>query len=112
MLRMFFSVVRMCIHIPFLRVIASLSDSVMWRQKGTTVRSALAPGPAAAQGGTLLGDGDGDVAEFQAAGVIALDVEGAGVAFIRIERAAGDALDFFAVDGGDSVVDHRHGAAH
>jgi hypothetical protein len=43
--------------------------------------------------------GNGDVAKFEAASVVALDVERSGLAFVGIERTAGDTVNFFVVDG-------------
>src|ERR1035438_10457091 len=68
-----------------------------------------------------LGDGtrplflrklDGDVAVLHAAGVIALQVERAGLALVGIERAARGAGDFLVVDGGDAVAHHRKPTAY
>jgi hypothetical protein len=46
-----------------------------------------------------LWHGNRDVAKFEAAGVVALNVERSGLSLIGIERAAGDPVDFFVVDG-------------
>jgi len=53
-----------------------------------------------------LRDGYPDVAELQAAGVVALDVERAGRAFIGVERASGDAVDL-SVIGAARVADRE-----
>jgi hypothetical protein len=56
-------------------------------------------------------DGNRDVAEFQAPGVVALNVEGAGLAFVGIQRT-GDAFDFLVVNRGDPNANNRYGTAH
>ncbi len=58
-----------------------------------------------------LRHGDSDVAEFEAAGVVALDVEGAGFGFVGVEGSTGDAFDLLLVNGGDAVADDGEGAA-
>src|ERR1035437_7048623 len=60
----------------------------------------------------FLGDLDGDVAGLHAAGVIALYVEGAGFAFVGIERAARGAGDLLVIDSLDAVANHRQPTAH
>ena len=52
--------------------------------------------------------GNGDVAKFEAAGVVALDVERSGLAFVGIERTAGDTVNFFVVDGQRAVTNNRY----
>jgi hypothetical protein len=48
---------------------------------------------------------NGDVAELQTAGMIALDIERSGLAFICIQCAAGDALNFLGVNYFDPISD-------
>src|ERR1700677_2518815 len=54
--------------------------------------------------------GNGDVPVLHPAGVVALDVQRAGLPLVAVDRAAGDAGDFLVVDGGLSVAHHRHRA--
>src|SRR5579872_4421387 len=60
----------------------------------------------------LLRDRNGDVAELKTAGVVALDVEGPGLAFVGIDRTAGDAFDLALIDLLDAIAPLAHGAAH
>src|SRR6266851_4291639 len=53
-----------------------------------------------------------DVPVFHAAGVIALDVQRAGLALATVERAASDSRDFLIVDDGHAIAHHRHVAPH
>jgi AbrB family looped-hinge helix DNA binding protein len=55
-----------------------------------------------------LWHGNGDVAKFEAAGVVALDVKGSGLPFVGIERTAGDPVNFFVVDGQRAVTHNRY----
>jgi hypothetical protein len=54
-----------------------------------------------------LRHGHCNIAELQAAGVIALDIERPRLAFVRIEGAARYAFDLFVIDGRDAVARHR-----
>ncbi len=56
--------------------------------------------------------GNADVAEFQDAGVVTLDVERPRLAFVGIQRAAGNALDLLLINCGDAVADHGQCATH
>src|SRR3984957_21032870 len=59
-----------------------------------------------------LWEGNGDVAKFEATGVVALDVKGSGLAFVGIERTAGDTVNFFVVDGQRAVTNNRYCSSH
>src|SRR5271163_2630349 len=51
-----------------------------------------------------------DVAELQAASVVALDIERTGLAFVGVERSARNALDFLMIHGEHAVVNDGHRA--
>src|SRR6478609_10901541 len=52
----------------------------------------------------FLRHGNGDVAEHQPSGMVALDIERSRLAFIRIQCAASDAFDFFCIDYFDAIA--------
>lgn len=53
-----------------------------------------------------------DVAVLDAARVVALDVKRSGLAFIRVQSTACDAVDFFVVDHRDAIGDLGHDASY
>lgn len=44
--------------------------------------------------------------------MVALDVKGSGLAFVGIERTAGDTVNFFVVDGQRAVTNNRYCSSH